>query len=129
MLYKEETVAVYTRASDIIINNPLSSSGLSPAIRFNEERAVVGPDGVPVSMSGLVGVCGMDLTPDNGNNTFPLRNPETDEVIGESSYLDVYVLLYSLYAHAAELRDNAEPDEAIPLPEGVTSVLDMEDTP
>ena len=127
MLYKEETVAVYTRASDIIINNPLPSSGLPPAIRFNEERAVVGPDGVPVSMSGLVGVCGMDLTIDNGNNKFPLLHPETDAVIGEASYLDVSVMLYSLYAHATHLRDTAEPDEAIPLPEGVTSVLDMGD--
>lgn len=119
MLYKEETVAVYTRASDIMINNPLPSSGLPPQIRFNEERAVISPDGGLRSLGGFHGVCGMELTHDNGNNKFPLLNPETGEVIGESSYLDVQVLLYSLYKHATHLRDTAPADDPVNMtPEG-----------
>ena len=128
MLYKEETVAVYTRASDIIINNPLPSSGLNPQIRFNEERAVKDPDGTLRQIGGMIGQCGIEMTADIATASFPLVHPELDVVLGEATYQDLQVMLYSLYLHATDLRDNAPADEAIPLPEGVESVLDQEPT-
>ena len=127
MLYKEETVAVYTRASDIMINNPLPSSGLSPQIRFNEERAVKDPDGTLRQIGGMIGQCGLEMTAENATTPFPLMHPELNVQIGEATYQDLQVLLYSLYIHATELRDNAPADEPIPLPEGVESALDMGD--
>lgn len=106
MLYKEETVAVYTRASDIIINNPLPSSGLVPHIRFNEELAVKEPDGTLRQMNGYVGMCLLEMTNDNATDPFPLIHPEMGVEIGEATYQDLQVMLYSLYRHATDLRDN-----------------------
>lgn len=125
MLYKEESLSTYTRASDVIINNPLPSSGLMPYIRFNEEMAIKQADGTLQSIGGMYGHCGLDMTPENATQPFDLRHPETDEVIGSATYLDLQVMLYSLYRQATELRDSeVHNDPAIPVPLGVTTLLD-----
>lgn len=118
MLYREEEAKVYTRASDILINNPLPESGLVPQIRFNEEFVVTrGEESIP---QGPSGACFLQLTPETAGTEFNLLHPVTDEVIGTATYQDLQVLLYSLYLHAAELRDNAPPpnDPAVQLGEG-----------
>lgn len=111
MLYKEETVAVYTRASDIVINNPLPSSGVAPNIRFNEELAVKEPDGTVRQMNGYAGMCSLEMTDDNATASFPLIHPELDVEIGEATYQDLQVMLYSLYIHVTDLRDNPPVSE------------------
>lgn len=126
MLYKEETVEVYTRASDIMITNPLPSAGLPPQIRFNEERAVKQPDGELVSLGGFSGVCQLALTPDTASTSFDLLHPETNAVLGSATYQDLQVMLYSLYIHAADLRDNEAPHDPVPLPDGVNLLIDGE---
>jgi hypothetical protein len=124
MLYKEETVKVYTRVSDIAINNPLPSSGLIPEARFNEELASVGEDGEHVTVSGMVDYCTLALAPENRSSAFDLLNPETNTVVGKATYADVMILLHSMYIHAAEMRDNARVEESTPPPVDVDVDVD-----
>ena len=48
--------------------------------------------------------------------TFDLLNPETGAVIGSSSYMQVYVILHSLYMHLANERDAQAPEVPVEQP-------------
>lgn len=100
--YKETSVVgtKYTRSNRVKIHNPLGSTS---SIVFNEENVVITDDGV---ISERAGSISESLT--NPLETFDIRNPETDEVIGTMTYQEVYVALYSLYRHLADKRDSAK---------------------
>lgn len=129
MLYKKTTTDVYTRARVIAIDNPLPTEGITPSIRFNEELAT--SEGHSV---GPAGYCSM---PFEADGEFPIINPITGEEVGTATHQELQVLLYSLYFHVANVRDNTpaevnvdvEPlplygddvpsEEPVPPPEGV----------
>jgi len=129
VLYKQTTTDVYTRARVIAIDNPLPTEGLTPSIRFNEELAT--SDGRSLGPSGY---CSMTFAEDG---SFPIINPTTGEAVGTATHQDLQVLLYSLYLHTADVRDNTPaevgvdveplplygddvpPNEPVPPPEGV----------
>lgn len=113
MLYREQDAKVYVRVSDIMINHPVEGSGLLPNIRFNEQYAVVDAVTGEVIPQGPAGQCGMDFGPENSATPFDLLHPETGEVIGSATYQDLQLMLFSMYFHAANLRDNEEPAEPI----------------
>jgi len=112
MLYNERQANVYRRAASIVINNPLPATGLPPDMRFIEQDAIIEPDGslTPLA-SEIEGYCGLTLTDESRGVTFPLLHPETGDPLGESTYEEVATILYSLYAHAADLRDSRVPAE------------------
>ena len=111
MLYNQTTKDVYTRARVIVIDNPLPTEGLIPSVRFNEELSTT--DGISLGSNGF---CSMSF---EVGGTFPLVHPETGQSLGEGTHEQLQVLLYSLYLHAAEARDNAPTqtsEAAEPLP-------------
>ena len=127
MLYKERAATIYTRAANIVINNPLESEGVNPFLRFNEETVVKNPDGTVVSQ-GLNGeYCIEELSYDTMNEEFTLYHPVTDEPIGTATYQDLYTMIRSLYFHATEKRDNTdiEPAEPVDLSSSANLVIDQ----
>ena len=126
--YKEEVAKIYTRAEMIVINNPLPSSGLNKSMRFNEETAVIHDDGTVTSQAGVPDSwLSQELTADNQTEKFDLVDSD-DKVTGTATFAEVYAMLRSLYKYVAKKRDDAPApsDPAIPLPEGVESVLDKD---
>ena len=98
MLYKEEETTIYRRANNVVINNEL---GMTPDITFHEQYATAGGEAI----NGRVGSC--SLTMEQGSaETFTLVHPELGVELGEMSYVELQVAIYSLYLHAADKRDN-----------------------
>ncbi len=102
MNYKQTSLSgdSWVRASSIMIDNPLAGV---PVIRFIEDKILNLENEVLIknSISTLVET----FTTANSNTEFNLRNPETSEIIGTSTYSEIYVILHSLYMHLAEKRD------------------------
>lgn len=105
MLYKQQTTEMYTRASSIVIDNPLAAI---PNITFHEQYATT--DGVAIA--GRAGSCWLNLNPGTEPTPFDLVHPETGEAVGSMTYGEFQLALYSLYLHVAAKRDEppAETD-------------------
>lgn len=100
MDYKQTTVVgtSYQRSHKGSFNNPI---GGTPGIYFGEEKIInLGDEVIHQEAGGITKLMNNPLA------TFPLVNPETNEPTGTTaSYLDVYVILHSLYIAAAKDRD------------------------
>jgi len=103
--YQQTTVAgeSWIRAKQIVIHNPYAET---QSATFLEEKVVNLSDGTVLKndYSGLSEI----FDANNATETFDLLNPETGTVIGSATYQDVYVMLHSLYYHAAIKRDAAQ---------------------
>lgn len=101
--YQKQTGQVWRRCSSVVIDNPLGGMAF---ITFNEQNVItVGEDitGTPA------GVCRKKFS---SPLTFPLRDPQTNELIGQTmTHLDVYKILHSLYIHTAMQRDGVIPPD------------------
>ena len=106
--YNEKTVngvvSDYQRSNKVIIVNELATT---PEITFMEQIITSLPDGRKI-VSGQTKCSDMMSNP---LEPFDLLNPETDEVIGTGKYMDAYVMLYSIYRHVADKRDNPVIEE------------------
>lgn len=102
--YKETPIAGRKRMRSyrVIANNPASGAR---SIQFDEEWLTELDDGRHINEPA--GSIRRDFSAPG--TEFNLVHPETGEVIGKSTYLNVYVLLHSLYMHLAVERDNAPP--------------------
>lgn len=104
--YKEQNVAgkVWQRANRIVIENPY---GGQPFANICEQKAV--------EFAGQVQFTDLGVTlsvPFSPAETIPLRNPLTDELIGQTAtHADLQVLLYSLTRAMQESRDAANAEE------------------
>lgn len=107
--YKEVPIAGRKRMRSyrVVANNPASGAR---SIRFDEEWLTELDDGrfINEPAGGIV----RDFS--EPGTQFDMLNPETGEVIGKASYLQVYILLHSLYMHLALERDNTPPPEPAP---------------
>ena len=105
MLYKQKTTSVekYVRSNQFVGFNEL---GELPRIQFLEEEVSTDQDG-NIDKRPCSTVEGDFSTP---LEEYPLRNPETDEIIGTTTDQQLYVLLYSKYRQLGILRD-AKNDE------------------
>lgn len=106
--YKETTIngSSYQRGRTLVFENPINST---PSVLVVEERVTRLADRIILEPAGEIRRSVPDLSVE-----FQLRNPMTNELIGgTSTYQDLYVLLFSLYWHLAELRD-AEVQTEIP---------------
>ncbi len=104
--YNESSVAGtrWKRACRINIENPLNGT---PSVLFAEEEVINLGEGVePIKqlVSNL-------SVPFSLSDTFPIRNPETGEVIeGQTgTQAQLYALMVSAYWHYALARDAAPP--------------------
>jgi hypothetical protein len=96
--YRQNTKEIksWYRATKVTINNPY---GATPTIRLDEEEAT---DNEGVVTTVPVGFIGAEFDP---AERFNLLNPDTGEVIGTVTQLDLYVILHSLYIDLAKKRD------------------------
>jgi len=112
-VYKAATAVMETfvRANQITISNPLPTSGGVPSIQFQE--MLVGEDTTTGEMKEIEkeGYCSEALTADNISESFDLIHPVTGDVIGQSTYQDLQVLLFSIYFHVAEKRDIVQAEQ------------------
>lgn len=99
--YKESSVAgtKYTRANKVVIENPY---GGIPLMTIIEEDIYIFPDLQPTKVE-KPGNIYKSFDP---FNSFPLRNPLTDELLGTTSTeQDLQVIVYSLVRHLQAQRD------------------------
>lgn len=102
--YNESNVAgeFWRRSPQIYCFNGYNSI---PYICFDEENIILLSDGTFAS-NRLANKLSQELTPENANTSFQLKNPETEEYIeAYATYKDLFVLLHSLYFHLAIERD------------------------
>lgn len=93
------SISEYQRSNKVIIMNELDQT---PEITFMEQILMSLPDGRKI----ITGNTKCYALMENPVETFNLINPQDDTIIGEAKYVDVYVLLYSLYRYVANKRDN-----------------------
>ena len=101
MNYKETAVtgSEYLRSDRVTISNPLDGEG-DKAITYEMQKLMtIGTEKIIRPAGQLRAV----FNADTALTAFPLRNPETDALIGSNStYQDMYVLLYSLMRDLAD---------------------------
>ena len=106
MDYREETVdgtvKSWRRAYSVTVINAYAQT---PTIQFGEEDRTTLPDG----RSMVTNNTSVGTALDDPTKAFPILHPITGEVIGQATYQDVYVTLFSLYMALAAERDNPTP--------------------
>lgn len=104
--YKESSITGRKRMRSyrVIASNPASGAR---SIQFDEEWLTELDDGRYINEPS--GSIRRDFSAPG--TEFDLVHPETGAVIGSATYLNVYMLLHSLYMHLATERDNAPPPE------------------
>jgi hypothetical protein len=110
--YKTTTVdgTSYTRARSVRIANPLGTDSI---IYFDEERVLtIGSETIFQPLSAVEEV----FTPDTAPTVFPLLDATGEPTGAIATYMDVYLMLQSLYYYVAQQRDIAaaqpiEPEE------------------
>lgn len=105
--YKQATVSgeSWTRCDRVVCNNPLNGE---KSIVFQEETiAYIGDNLVNLGNDHVY----TSLDEETINTKFNIINPETGDVLGESTCGEVYALLHSLYMHLALERDNKQNEE------------------
>lgn len=107
-LYKEQTTTetietkTYVRSYKVEIENPL---GGLPSIVYQEEKVLRRDDGD--FSQGRISDIKETLSDSNQEEVFDLIDPESGEVVGQGTYNQLRVLVYSLYFHLATKRDNS----------------------
>lgn len=109
--YKERPVGGRKRQRSyrVIANNPANGAR---SIQFDEEELTELDDGRFINTP--IGSIRKDFS--EPMKAFDILYPETGEVIGKTNYMQVYVLLHSLYMHLAVERDNTPPPPPPPEP-------------
>lgn len=108
MKYKQTSISgeSYKRSNKIEVINDLNTP---PRIFFHEEKIFNYGDDIAKIQEGL---CAETLTAENHEETFALRDPQTGDLLGATAtYAQFAAMLYSLYWHVAEKRDNPPVEE------------------
>lgn len=116
MKYNENSVnRMYTRAHTITLNFPHPSTGLSNSIHFYEQNVIEQADGTEIPLPDTIGQAHIDAPLEVMGTEFPLWDLLTEEPIegATATYGQLATLLYSLYFHAAEKRDEREAAEQL----------------
>lgn len=94
-------VIKYQRASKVIFSNPINDVG---TVAFFEETAIILPDGTSYAQFDRTAgpLCS---TLSDQTTTFPLLDPSNGDVVGTSTYKDVYAMIYSMYIDLGKKRD------------------------
>lgn len=100
--YNETTVtgSAWQRCCQVVVDN---RRGVTPSIRFDEERLTALSDGDTVRRA-----LGALTVPYDATAVVELRDPNTGETTGETiTHAEIYAILYSAYLGAALARDAA----------------------
>ena len=97
------TTTTFDRANKVDIDNPLNGT---PSIRFREET-VQRRDGNDTVL-GPKGFLEESLTEANSTEEYNLIDPATGDILGVTTYHNLFLQLYSLYFHLGTKRDNQE---------------------
>ena len=100
--YNETTVtgSAWQRCKQVVVDN---RRGVTPSIRFDEERVTALSDGDTVHRA-----LGALTVPFEPQAVVELRDPATGEVTGETiTHAEIYAILYSAYLGTARARDAA----------------------
>jgi len=103
--YKEQNISgsAYIRAREVHIANPLDGQR---TIVFDEER-IMNLDGESVITPCRLERPRTDFTQDNAMTTFNLLDQNGVPTGTTATYMEVYLMLQSLYYHLAQQRDNS----------------------
>jgi hypothetical protein len=106
---------MYTRAHTITLNFPHPSTGLSNSIHFYEQNVIEQADGTEIPLPDTVGQADVEAPMEAMGTEFPLWDLLTEEPLegATATYGQLATLLYSLYFHAAEKRDEREAAESM----------------
>jgi len=98
---------MYTRAHTITFNFPHESTQLPPSVHFYEHNVIEDALGNEHALPETIGQADLEVPMETMRTSFGLRDLLTEEPIDGASatYGEVATLLYSLYFHVAELRD------------------------
>lgn len=120
---------MFARAHTITINFPHYSQGLPPSIHFYEQNVIEDSEGNEVALPETVSQADLEVPPESLMNSFQLRDLLTEEEIpgATATYGEVATLMYSLYFHAANKRDervaleaaDVSEEEAVPRDAGM----------
>ncbi len=101
--YKERALSgtQYTRCERVILEAP---KGGVPSATFVEEDVIPAASGEIKVQVGLLPEAMTDP-----NETFDLKNPVDDSIVGQATYAQVYAMVYSLHRHVAAKRDAGNP--------------------
>lgn len=102
--YKETTVSGtrWRRSQAVSVTNPYNDPDNMRVI-FMEEDVLSLPDSTIVKFP--IGTVEKTFSP---NESFPLLDLQTNQVIGSMTHLEFYAILYSLYMKIAKDRDDAQ---------------------
>lgn len=106
--YKQSAVSgsSFQRASRVEISNPLAGA---KTISFFEEKVfVIGAEQVVAPLPSLIGGIHREFTPQNAATAFPLLDINGDPTGSTATYMEVYLMLMSLYYALAAERDEAQ---------------------
>jgi hypothetical protein len=105
--YNERSATLYNRAHTITINNPHHTEGLNPSIHFYEQLVSVNDDGSFTVIPHTIGQANLDGNPSEWVTTaVPMLDMGTRASTGKTFTIqDFASMVYSLYAYAAQVRD------------------------
>lgn len=105
---------MFARAHTITVNFPHASQGLNPSIHFYEQNVIEDAEGNEHVLPDTVSQAGLEVAPESFGTTFQLRDLITEEDIpgATATYGEFATMLYSLYFHAAQERDEQVAAEA-----------------
>lgn len=108
--YKERSATLYNRAHTITINNPHSNQGLNPSIHFYEQLVCINDDGSFTVIPDTIGQANLEADPARFSETsIPMIDMNTRADTGKTfTVQDFASMVYSLYAYAAQKRDEDE---------------------
>lgn len=106
---------MFTRAHTVTLNFPHASSGLNNSIHFYEQNVIEQADGTEVVLPDTVGQAFIDAPPESMGTEFQVWDLEAEEPIEgvTATYGELATLLYSLYFHAAQKRDEFVASEQL----------------
>lgn len=115
--YNERSATLYNRAHTITINNPHHTTGLNPSMHFYEQLVSVNDDGSFTVIPDTIGQANLEGEPsDYSAMAIPVLDMTTRAPSGKTFTMQEFAsMVYSLYLHAAQKRDErvAAENEAI----------------
>jgi hypothetical protein len=103
---RKETAEIWRRAYEVRLQNPLEGQG--PRRIIFDEQDIIELGGETIIRNFNPGKFPAEITFEEGKS-FPLIHPATQEPLGKDmSHEEFYMIVFSLYMHAAKMRDAAQ---------------------
>jgi hypothetical protein len=105
-MQRKETAEIWRRSYEVRLQNPLEGKG--PRRIIFDEQDIIELGGETIIRNFNPGKFPAEITFEVGQS-FPLIHPATQEPLGKSmSHEEFYMIVFSMYMHAAKMRDAAQ---------------------